>query len=248
MFRSIYTSAVRHSSKPHAITIKFPVTLRISLPEYGKPVSLRFTSFDNIADFLKPKSFFVDPSSGTTVQIDQVEDLDPGVVYDVYGPGWTHRQKGLSREQVVDRVFENKAAMALKAILQKEAGGFVELPRVIQDEKGKDVAEWEAVLELPDGCVVFLEVKFCMSMVGIYYIFVSLCTKYYQAHINKQPERMSKSLRAMGKNSRVKLFLAGYYWHDDKTCIEFTRSQGYGIIKPNGRDLDVEVMAVGMCT
>ena len=87
-----------------------------------------------------------------------------------------------------------------------------------------------------------------MSMVGIYYIFVSLCTKYYQAHINKQPTCMSKSLRAMEKNSRVKLFLAGYYWHDDKTCIVFMHSQEYGIIKPNGRDLDVEVMAVGMCT
>ena len=101
---------------------------------------------------------------------------------------------------------------------------------------------------MSDGCVVFLEAKFRMSMVGIYYIFVSLCTKYYQAHVKLQPERMSKSLRAMGKESCVKLFLAGYYWHDDKTCIEFTRSQGYGIIKPNGRDMDVEVMAVGMCT
>lgn len=138
--------------------------------------------------------------------------------------------------------------MALKAILQKEAGGFIELPRVIRDAKGKDLAEWEAILELPDGCVVFLEAKFRMSMVGIYYIFVSLCTKYYQAHVKRQPERMSKSLRAMGKECHVKLFLAGYYWHDHKTCIEFTRSQGYGIIKPNGRDMDVEVMAVGMCT
>lgn len=97
MFRSIYTSAVRHSSKPRPIIRKFPVTLRISLPEYDKPASLRFTSFDNIANFLKPTSFFLDPLSGTTVQIDQVEDLDPGVVYDVYGPGWTHHQKG-SRE------------------------------------------------------------------------------------------------------------------------------------------------------
>ena len=137
--------------------------------------------------------------------------------------------------------------MALKVILQKEAGGFVELPRVIQNKKGKDVAEWKAVLELPDSCVVFLEVKFRMSMVGIYYIFVSLCIKYYQAHVNKQPEQMSKSLWAIGKNSRVKLFLASYYWHDDKTCIEFTHSQEYGIIKPNGRDLDVDIMAVSMC-
>ena len=96
----------------------------------------------------------MDASSNTTVQIDQVEDLDLGIIYDVCGPGWTHRHKGLLREQVVYRVFENKAAMVLKAILQKEAGGFVELPRVIQNEKVKDVAEWEVVLELPDSCGV----------------------------------------------------------------------------------------------
>jgi hypothetical protein len=59
---------------------------------------------------------------------------------------------------------------------------------------------------------------------------------------------MSKSLRVLGKQSRAKLFLAAYYWHDDKSCVPFTRSQGYGIIQPNGRDLSAEVMALGMRT
>ena len=57
---------------------------------------------------------------------------------------------------------------------------------------------------------------------------------------------MSKTLRAMGKNSRAKLFLAGYYWDDDESCISFTRSKGYDILKPNGRDLSVDTMALGM--
>ena len=58
---------------------------------------------------------------------------------------------------------------------------------------------------------------------------------------------MSKSLRAMGK-SRAKLYLAAYYWHDDIMCVSFTRSQGYGIIQPNDRDVSIKVMASGMCT
>lgn len=57
---------------------------------------------------------------------------------------------------------------------------------------------------------------------------------------------MSKSLRALGEQSRAKLFLAAYFWNDDESCISFTRNQGYGIIQPNGKDLTVKVMAVGM--
>ena len=74
-----------------------------------------------------------------------------------------------------------------------------------------------------------------------------LYTKLYQQHVFKQSERMSRSLRALGKQSRAKLFLAGYFWHDDEDCISFTRQLGYGIIQPNGKGLTVEVMAVGMC-
>lgn len=61
-----------------------------------------------------------------------------------------------------------------------------------------------------------------------------------------QSERISKSLQALGKQSRAKLYLAANFWHDDKSCISFTRSQGYGIIRPNGRDLTVEATAAGM--
>jgi hypothetical protein len=64
------------------------------------------------------------------------------------------------------------------------------------------------------------------------------------SHVVEQPERISRSLRALGEQSRTKLLLAAYYWHDDKSCISFTRSQGYGIIQPNGKDLSIEVMAL----
>jgi hypothetical protein len=168
-FRSIYTTAVRHSRRSTPIIKKFPVTLRISLPGFDDPTSHRFTSFDNIANFLAPKDFFVDPS-GKSIHIDQVEDINPNIVYHMVGPGWTHRQKRLSRDQITDKVFEEKAALALKAILEKEDPGFIALPRVIQDKKGKDVAEWEAVFQSLDGCVIFLEAKFHMSMVGLYYL------------------------------------------------------------------------------
>jgi hypothetical protein len=64
-------------------------------------------------------------------------------------------EKGLSREQVWDKVFEAKTAMALKDVLEKEGSVVVEMPRVIKDSQKKDVSEWEAVYKLSDGCLVF---------------------------------------------------------------------------------------------
>jgi hypothetical protein len=87
-FCSIYTSAVWHS---RPIIKKFPITLHISLPGFDQPTLHHFTPFDNITNFLKPKSFFMDPS-GTAIHADQVEDIN-NVVYDMYSPGWTHHQK-----------------------------------------------------------------------------------------------------------------------------------------------------------
>lgn len=161
------------------------------------------------------------------IRINQVETVNPDRVYDLVGVGFTYRQKGLSREQVVDKVFQEKAALALKEILKEEDPGIVELPRVVRDKEGKDVGEWGAIFESSDGCIIFLEAKFRMSM----------------EHVYQQSEWMSRTLQALGKQSRAKLFLAAYFWHDDKSCISFTRSQGYRIIRPSGKDLTVEVMA-----
>jgi hypothetical protein len=54
-----------------------------------------------------------------------------------------------------------------------------------------------------------------------------------------------KTLRAMGNSSRAKFFLAAYSWPSDHDCISYARSKGYGIIQPNGSDLNVALMAVG---
>ena len=44
-----------------------------------------------------------------------------------------------------------------------------------------------------------------------------------------------------------RLYLAAYYWpEDDDDCmISYARSKGYGIIKPNGLDVTVDVQAQG---
>jgi hypothetical protein len=59
--------------------------------------------------------------------------------------------------------------MVLKSILEKEDPGVVELPRVVQDLQENDVNEWEAVYQLSDDCVVFLEAKLQMSKVSIFF-------------------------------------------------------------------------------
>ena len=113
----------------------------------------------------------MDPLSNTPIRINQVERINPDRVYDLVGAGFTYRQMGLSREQVVDKVFEEKAALALKEVLKKEDPGIVELRRVVRDKAGKDVGEWKAIFESSDGCIIFLEAKFRMSMVSILSMF-----------------------------------------------------------------------------
>jgi hypothetical protein len=76
----------------------------------------------------------------------------------------------LTREQVWDKVFEGKTALALKEILEEEDLKAIELPRVIKKGAGKDVGEWEAIYQLSDGCIVFLKMKYQMLKVN-YQIF-----------------------------------------------------------------------------
>ena len=172
LLRQIYTSAIRYSRKSTPAIKKFPITLQICLPPYNnRPLPFDFASFNDIEKFLQPNRFFVDPLSDKPIMIDQVERLNPDRVYDLVGAGFTYRQKGLSREQVVDKVFEEKAALALKEILKKEDPGIVELPRVVRDKAGKDVGEWEAIFKSSDGCIIFLEAKFRMSTVSILSMF-----------------------------------------------------------------------------
>jgi len=54
----------------------------------------------------------------------------------------------------------------LKELLEEEDLKVKALPRVIINEEGKDVGEWEAIYELSDGCIVFLESKYRMSKVS----------------------------------------------------------------------------------
>ena len=70
---------------------------------------------------------------------------------------------------------------------------------------------------------------------------------YPQNHIDKQLARLSKTLDAMGKEKKAKLYLAAYHWPDDEDCISYARSKGYGIIQPtgNGSDLTVHFKAKG---
>jgi len=66
-----------------------------------------------------------------------------------------------------------------------------------------------------------------------------------KAHIDLQPKQMSKSLIAMGKDKLARLYLAAYYSPDDEDCITYACDKGYGIIQPNGSDLNVYFRAKG---
>ena len=146
---------------------KFPVTLRLQYPSWDMPGLAEFSSAEDITAFLStPKQFLIEPITGQIIRPHQVDKIDPDVIYDVAGSGLPYREKGLSREQVWDRVFERKTALALKETLENEDPKVTRLPRVIKDEAGKDVSEWEALYQLSDGGIVFLETKYGMSKVS----------------------------------------------------------------------------------
>ena len=50
------------------------------------------------------------------------------------------------REQVWDKVFKQKAFLAVKGVLKEMDPGVKELSRVIVGDQGKDAAEWGASL------------------------------------------------------------------------------------------------------
>jgi hypothetical protein len=50
----------------------------------------------------------------------------------------------------------------------------------------------------------------------------------------------------MGKDmNKARLYLAAYFWPDDNDCISYAQSMGFGVILPNGSDLEIHVKAKG---
>src|SRR6266571_2128602 len=97
---AISTSAVHYArAKPTPLIKKFPVTLHLLYPAWSKATSHEFYSPEAITRFLEPKQFLVDPETGHAIYADQVEKIDPNIMYEVAGSGMPYREKGLTREQ-----------------------------------------------------------------------------------------------------------------------------------------------------
>jgi hypothetical protein len=153
---ALYTFAIRRSP-----SIKFPVTLGIIFPTLEDPEPLEFPSYDSISDFLAPTTFLRAPRS-KNIHRGNVKDIDPTKIYEILGPGFIcQKRTWLSRDDWVwDKDFEEKAKLALKVKLQKGDPGLVDLPRKIYDAEGKYITEWDAIFQLSDGCIIFLETKY----------------------------------------------------------------------------------------
>jgi hypothetical protein len=167
-----YVRSKTTKSKP--LITSYPVSLKFQYPSSDIPYILTFTSKKDIENFLSErKQFLSNPITGHSIRPSQTEMIDPTMTYDIVGPGYPYpyREKSLSREQVWDRVFERKTAEALKKWLVLEGEEFVEMPRVIKDSARQDVSNWELMVELSDGTVIFLESKFRMSKVSCQLIF-----------------------------------------------------------------------------
>ena len=77
------------------------------------------------------------------IQPHNLKDIDPTRVYEIIGPRYIYHERRLSREQVCDKVFKEKAK------LEKDGPDVVKMHRKVVDGKtGKDVAKWEAIFKL----------------------------------------------------------------------------------------------------
>jgi hypothetical protein len=72
---------------------------------------------------LEPPKLLRDPTTGNALQASEVKKIDPGIVYDIIGTGFPFHSKGLSREQVIDRVFEGKSSLALRRVFGERSRG-----------------------------------------------------------------------------------------------------------------------------
>jgi hypothetical protein len=161
------TSATRHATKPTLPTPlikKYPVYLHLIYPSWDTsfPTIHQFGSAKEIKTFLSdPIQFLVDSKTGNAIRHDQIHMIDPNIIYDVAGSGLPDRMEGnLKRDQVRDKVFKRKAAMALREALQAEDQKLIELSRVVKDPAtGLNVDEWEVIFQGSDGSIIFLETQ-----------------------------------------------------------------------------------------
>ena len=131
------------------------------------PILHTFKNKKEVATFLKqPPQFLWDLETDKAISHNDVKHINPNVIYDIVGSGRPYCEKGLSCEQVWDKVFKAKTAMALRDILKKEGSTVVEMLKVIEDSPKKDVSKWKVVYKLSDSCLVFLEAKYHMLKVS----------------------------------------------------------------------------------
>ena len=166
--RAISTSTACCARPKHTPLIKkYPVILHLMYPSYDFPTINQFDSAKEIKAFLADrKQFLVNIETRKAIYHNQIHMIDPNVIYDVAGSGLPYREKGLTRDQVWDKVFKTKTAITLRDALEAEGEKLVELARVIKHpETGLDVAEWEVIFLASGGSLIFLETKYQMSKV-----------------------------------------------------------------------------------
>ena len=145
--------------------------------------------------FASPKRFqemfqgfrFMHPNTGFTCKPEHLleKHTDPSVIYIAKHPFLVARMEEIDHNQISDKAFEDKACAALERRLLpikperrlsdinfNRSGAW----RILSDDKGRDVAEWEGIWQCKDGHTFFLEAKRVMDVVSFYQFYVSIFT------------------------------------------------------------------------
>jgi hypothetical protein len=123
-----------------------------------------FSFAKNITIFLLTlKQFLIELITRQIICPHQVDKIDSEVIYNVAGSALPYCEKGLSREQVWDWVFERKT---LKETLENKDLEVMKLLRVTKDKVGNNISKWKALYQLLDSGIIFLEIKYRMLKVS----------------------------------------------------------------------------------
>ena len=167
---------------PTPIIKKFPVFLNLIYPEWDIPAIHQFNSRKELNTFLSKNILFLfDIKTGNAIHPHQSFKIDPNVTYDVAGPDTSYRDSDITSDEIWDMAFEGKTAAALKGALKTDGEEFIELSRVVRDpETGLNVGNWEMILEVSDGTLIFLETDYRMTKVSYH-----LQAIYFRSDLHK---------------------------------------------------------------
>jgi len=145
-----------------------PIALNVIVPPSVEPQVVIASTTEEIGDLVQSyRGILRGPGTNGTTELilrSRYPELSPSEIYEIVSPYFTSVAEERHHRQVADKAFEEKARNGLIKFVDDKGLKYRELDRTVTKD-GKPVAEWEGILELDSGQVLFLECKHCVTSV-----------------------------------------------------------------------------------